>query len=216
MFLNINFLNSMTLDAYIESILFFKAEALSIKKLAEILNAKEGMIEDALVVLQERLRGRGVVLLRKEDKVMLGSSPEAGVLIEKMIKDELSKDLGKAGLETLAIVLYRGPVTRSMIDYIRGVNSTFILRNLLVRGLVEKIPNPDDQRSLLYRPTFELLAHLGVAKIEDLPEYSKIQEEIHTFIHTQDEKEEGDAQGEVAQNDDKESDIKEQEDGRDT
>jgi segregation and condensation protein B len=75
------------------------------------------------------------------------------------------KDLGKAGLETLSIILYQGPISRAEIDYIRGVNSNFILRNLLIRGLIERVENPHDQRSFLYKPTLELISYLGLSKI---------------------------------------------------
>src|SRR3989344_3911323 len=136
----------------------------------------------ALGVLKEKLLGRGVTLIEKDDEVMLGTAPEASGMIEELSKEELSRDLGKAGLETLSIVLYRGPITRSGIDYICGVNSTFILRNLLIRGLVEKIPNPNDQRSFLYRATFDLLSHLGIPRVEDLPEYGNTNESIEKFI----------------------------------
>ncbi|MBI2099909.1 MAG: SMC-Scp complex subunit ScpB, partial [Candidatus Vogelbacteria bacterium] len=74
----------------------------------------------------------------------------------------------------LTIVLYKGPLTRAEIDYIRGVNSSFILRHLSIRGLVERIPNPKDARSFLYRPTFDLFQHLGLSKIEELPEYGEL------------------------------------------
>jgi chromosome segregation and condensation protein ScpB len=75
----------------------------------------------------------------------LGTVPEASELIEKIIKDELTRELGKSSLETLTIILYKSPIAKPEIDYIRGVNSNYILRNLLVRGLVEKISNPKDQ-----------------------------------------------------------------------
>lgn len=171
----------MKLDQKIEAILFFKAEPVSIKKLSQILNKKEEEINQALSVLEEKISDRGVRLLHKDDKITLTTIPEAGEIIEGLIKEELSKDLGKAGLETLSIVLYRGPVTRSKIDYIRGVSSTFILRNLLVRGLVERVSNPDDQRSFLYKPTFELLSYLGISKIENLPEYEAVKNEVKNF-----------------------------------
>lgn len=171
----------MTIDAKIESILFFKAEPLSVKKLAQILKTEEQEIITALQTLKEKLAGRGVALLEKDGEVMLGTAPEASGIIEELTKEELTRDLGRAGLETLSIVLYRGPITRSGIDYIRGVNSTFILRNLLIRGLVEKIPNPEDQRSFLYRPTFDLLSYLGIPRVEDLPEYQNTNEAIETF-----------------------------------
>jgi segregation and condensation protein B len=103
-----------------------------------------------------------------------------GPLIESLIKDELSKDLGKAGLETLAIVLYRGPIARSEVNYIRGVNSNYILRNILVRGLIEK-DEASSARSTVYRPTFELLSYLGISKVEDLPEYQNARSTVEVF-----------------------------------
>ncbi|MBI5816812.1 MAG: SMC-Scp complex subunit ScpB [Candidatus Yonathbacteria bacterium] len=172
----------MSIDAKLEAILFFKAEPLSIKKLTQILKVDEPEVKSALATLKEKLTGRGVTLIEKDDEVMLGTAPEASGIIEELSKEELSRDLGKAGLETLSIVLYCGPITRSGIDYIRGVNSTFILRNLLIRGLVEKIPNPTDQRSFLYRATFDLLAHLGIPRVEDLPEYGSTNESIEKFV----------------------------------
>lgn len=184
----------MTLDQKIESILFFKAEPVSIKDLSKILTSNEDAILSGCKELEKKLESRGVVLLRKDDKVTLGTSPEMSELIEAMVKEELSKDLGKAGLETLSIVLYRGPISRSKIDYIRGVSSTFILRNLLVRGLVERVQDPNDQRSFLYKPTFEMLSYLGISKIEDLPEYEKVKEEIDLFETQKDKSSEDDNQ----------------------
>ena len=180
----------MKLQAKIEAILFWKGEPITIKKLSGFLSAPEEEIKTALVELENNLKERGIILVKKDDEVMLGTSAEMGTLIEDLVKEELTKDLGKAGLETLSIVLYKGPIRRSQIDYIRGVNSNFILRNLLIRGLVEKISDPKDQRSLLYRPTFELLSYLGLSKTEDLPEYGSVTEEIKQFVEAS-EKEEG-------------------------
>jgi segregation and condensation protein B len=121
--------------------------------------------------LRERLQARGVQVLEKDGEVMLGTHPEASAIIEQLTKEELNRDLGKAGLETLTIVLYKGPITRAELDYIRGVNSSFILRHLTVRGLVDKVVNPADSRSFLYQPSFEVLQHLGITKKEELPDY---------------------------------------------
>jgi len=175
--------NTQTADfvALLEAILFFKAEPMSIKKLGKLLEVNEAAVEMGLTKLKERLVGRGVMLLEKDGEVTLGTVPEAGSLIEKMRREELAKDIGKAGLETLSIILYRGPISRGRIDYIRGVNSAFIVRNLLVRGLVERVPNPGRARGFLYRPTFDLLSFLGVAKVEDLPEYKTANEELNNF-----------------------------------
>jgi segregation and condensation protein B len=166
------------LENKIEAILFFKGEAVSIKQLGVLLSVEKQEIIVALESLKQNLQNRGLRLIKNEDKVMLGTAPEIFDLIEGLRKDELSKDLGKAGLETLSIILYKGPITRSEIDYIRGVNSSSILRNLLVRGLVERKTNEKNQRIFLYSPTFELLQFLGITNLEELPEFNEIKEEF--------------------------------------
>lgn len=168
-----------TLDAKIEAVLFYKGEPEKIKNLAKILNVTEEDILISLNKLKERLVGLQIV--QHEDTVALVTAGEFSELIESIRKDELTKDLGKAGSETLSIILYKGNVTRAEVDYIRGVNSTFILRNLLIRGLIKKVTNPKDQRSYLYKPTLELLSYMGVSKIEDLPDYDRVQREFELF-----------------------------------
>lgn len=174
-------LYKMTLDAKIEALLFFKTDPVSYKELAKILGVSEEEILRGLELLEEKLSERGICLLKKDESVMLGTSSEMSATIETLIKEELDRDLGKAGLETMAIVLYRGPILKSEIDYIRGVNSGFILRNLLVRGLVEKEQNPSG-RGFVYRPTFELMQHLGVAEIEKLPDFEEINKSLTAGI----------------------------------
>lgn len=168
----------MELQQRIEAILFWKAEPVPIKKLAQLLNASVEDTRAGLTALENALQGRGLALVSTDDEVMLGTAKEMSSLIEALTKDELTKDLGKAGLETISIVLYQGPISRADIDYIRGVNSQFILRALLIRGLIERVDNPEDARSFLYKPTLELLSHLGVSKITDLPEYEQVRAEI--------------------------------------
>ncbi len=173
----------MDTSAKIEAVLFYKAEPVTKKRLSEMLVCGPEDIDAGIARLSERLQntGGGVRLMEHAGSVMLASAPESSALIESIIKEELSRDLGKAASETLAIVLYLGPIVRSRIDWIRGVNSTFILRNLMVRGLIERVPNPTDERSFLYRPTFDLLGHVGVARVEDIADYETIRMEISQF-----------------------------------
>ncbi len=161
----------MTLDARIEAILFWKAEPIKISKLATLLDTTEGDIRDALDELKENLENRGITLVEWEDEVTLSTAPGVSELIESLTKEELMKDLGKAGLETLSIVLYKGPVTRADIDYVRGVNSSYILRNLSIRGLVVREGN-------LYKPTLELISYLGIKNIDELPDKETIIAEL--------------------------------------
>ncbi|MBI5401013.1 MAG: SMC-Scp complex subunit ScpB [Candidatus Yonathbacteria bacterium] len=175
---------TLSISARIEALLFYKGEPVSVRFLAQTLNVLEDEVREGFDLLDRELKGRGVTLVRNGDEVMLGTAPVMGLLIERLIKEELSKDLGKAGLETLAIVLYRGPVARSDINYIRGVNSNYILRALMVRGLIEK-DESSSVRGTVYRPTFELLSYLGVSKVEDLPEYKTSRGAVEAFEEEQ-------------------------------
>lgn len=168
----------LPLDAQIEAILFFKTDAMSIRKLSELLNVNKELVEEALTQLKVKLEGRGVSLTRHGDEVMLTCAKEASLLIEKLAKDELEGELSRASVETLSIVLYRGSVTKSEIDYIRGVNASFILRALQIRGLVERTQNPKDGRAFIYKPTIELYNFLGITKKEELPDYEKLMKEL--------------------------------------
>ncbi len=184
----------MSIPDTIEAILFHYAEPVKVARLATLLKITEGEVRDALGELDARLSEKGGVrLVQNRDEVTLGTAPEASATIEAITKEELSKELSKSAVETLSIVLYKGPLTRAEIDYIRGVNSTFILRNLQIRGLVEKIDNPNDQRSFLYQPTFRLLESLGVKRLADLPRYDEVATTLASFVTTKEEeaKEEG-------------------------
>ncbi len=162
---------SIELESKIEGLLFYRGEEVFVKELAKIFNVTDEEIMESLIKLEQNLAGRGIVLVKKEDKVVLGVSGELGTLIEEIRKEELNKELSKASLETLSIILYKNGVSRSEIDYIRGVNSSFILRNLLVRGLIEKVVDTKDSRKILYRATFDTLSYLGITSIEQLPNY---------------------------------------------
>ncbi len=169
------------LEKGIEAVLFWKGEPITIKKLSQIFGKTEEEISVALNSLEAKISDRGIIIVRKEDEVTLGTSKDTSEIIEKLTKEELVKDLGKAGLETLSIIIYQGPISRAEVDYIRGVQSTFILRNLMIRGLIEKVTNPKDQRSFLYKPSFELLSYMGISKIEDMPEFAEAKKAIEDF-----------------------------------
>lgn len=183
----------LDISAQIEALLFFKGEPVSVRSLAIMLNVSEDTIRGGILSLERSLPGRGITLVRNGDEVELRTGAQMGETIEALMKDELNKELGKAGLETLAIVLYRGPITRSEINYIRGVNSNHILRTLLVRGLIEKVEEGAGEgasRSTIYRPTFDLLSYMGVSKVEDLPEYESVRAGVETFKSEDSKKEE--------------------------
>jgi len=171
----------MKLETNIEGVLFYKSEPVKKVFLAEFFEISPDDLDSALLNLGESLKERGVQLASTDTTVQIVTSSEISDTIEKLRKDDLSKTIGKAGSETLAIILYRGPLTRAEIDSVRGVNSTFIIRNLMVRGLVERRPNPRDSRSFLYAITPSLLNHLGIKNKEELPEFSEIMDSLDQF-----------------------------------
>lgn len=166
-----------------EALLFTEGGPITIKKLAQLLYCKDDSEAiAALKLLSEKLKGRGISLMLTDTEAALAVSAEAAPLVQKASDLELSREIGDAGLEVLAILLYRGRSTRAEIDYIRGVNSSTTLRTLLARGLVSRAGNPQDARGgYVYGATAELLAHLGAADSSKLPDYARITGELASF-----------------------------------
>lgn len=169
----------MNLKSAIESILFVQGEPLAISRLVKITGAKKAEVESALRELADERRERGIVLIENGGEWQFATHPANKVVVEKLVTSELSEDLSRASLEVLSIVAYKCPVSRAQIEYIRGVNSSFTLRNLLIRGLVSREENPSDRRAYLYRISTDFLKHLGLSRPEELPQYEAFhQQEI--------------------------------------
>lgn len=179
--------HSHNIPQQIEAYLFFKGEPVTSKEIAKDLKISVEDVTKHIQELEEQHKGskRGIVLVQYNDMFTLGTHPDVSDVITRLTKEELQKDLGKSALETLTIILYQGPMNRSKIDHIRGVNSQFILRNLLMRGLISRIPDPQDERSFVYMPSLDLLTHLGISRIEDLPEYNQVLKTLQTFAETE-------------------------------
>lgn len=171
-------MNEQQLSQHIEALLFVEGGSLKKSELAKLLAVELSVLEAALVSLKDALVGRGVVLVDDSTFVELRTSPQVAQKIEELRKEELSKDIGKAGLEVLACIMYRGPLTRAEVDFIRGVNSSQTLRTLLMRGLIRKVPNPKDERSFLYEATTETLSQLGIVHIGELPEHAEVKAKL--------------------------------------
>jgi segregation and condensation protein B len=168
----------------LEALLFFLGEPITIRKLAQLTGCPEDEVRHALLALQKQYENRGVRLLLKDEQALFVTAPECATLLDQFHTEKFTQELGKAALETLAIILYRSPVTRADIEYIRGVNSTFTLRTLLVRGLIERVFSSHDQRIFQYRPKMDLLKHLGISSVEEMPEFDTVKREIETFETT--------------------------------
>lgn len=162
----------MTPSSRILAYLFGAGEPVEKQKLFTKLGipAEQAVLDEAALLAN----AAGLALIDDGRELELRTGPGAAEIMDEMRREEFSRDIGKAGLETLSILLYKGPASRAQIDYLRGVNSNYILRSLYMRGLVRRVANPKDERSLLYEATTELLAHLGVSTSEQLPEIESI------------------------------------------
>ncbi len=169
--------------ASLEALLFIHGEPLTYKKITSVLGLGKGEAEPLAAELKKHLEetGRGLQLVSDKEKIQLATKPEFNKILEDFVKDELTEDLSPASLEALSIVAYLGPISRAKLEYLRGVNSIVILRSLMIRGLVERLPDPEHPSGFLYRPTFDLMKHLGLGAKEELPEYQKFQELLKVF-----------------------------------
>ncbi|MEP7162960.1 MAG: SMC-Scp complex subunit ScpB [Candidatus Moraniibacteriota bacterium] len=172
----------------IEAILFVSGEPLSLARLSKILELPRKEVETALTGLKEHLSNdsdSGLFLIQNADSVELATKGEHAHLIEALTKSTLQENLSRAALEVLSIIAYRAPVTRSHIESIRGVNCSFTLRNLLLRGLVERSGNPEDAREYVYAPSFLFLERLGVGSVKALPDFESLSQDERLHLVTE-------------------------------
>ena len=162
----------------LEALLFIHGEPISLTKIASGLGLEIGEVEELIAKFSESLtaENRGLNLMKMGERVQLATKPEINSALENFVKSELSEELTPASLEVLSLVCYLGPISRSKIEYLRGVNSSFTLRSLLMRGLIDRIPDPNSAIAYLYRPTFELLGHLGLKSPDEMPEFEKFRD----------------------------------------
>ncbi len=166
----------------IEAILFATAEPMTYAALAKLLDASIDNIGEAVTELKATLDGHGIILTELNQVVSLATSSEFSGLIESMRKEELSKELSKASAETLAVIAYIPGATKSQIEFIRGVNASYSLRALSMRGLIE---SKGAGRAVTYHPTLELLTHYGITRIEELPNYRDTKAKLEALLGSQ-------------------------------
>jgi len=164
------------LPSALEALLFLRGEPMKQEDLARAMDVAVDAVSQGLQTLEERLQssGSGLRLLRAPDGVQLVTASDHAEIVERFLKAGMREQLTPAAAETLAIVAYRGPIHRAGIEAIRGVNSSFTLRLLAIRGLVERSPSPKDRRVFLYQISADALRHLGLTTVQDLPDYASL------------------------------------------
>ena len=162
----------------LENILFVAAEPVAVSHLADVLGLSAEEVEAALRDLQADYSHRGLRLQRHKDRVQLVTAPEAAPYVERFLELDLSSKLSTAALETLGIIAYRQPVTRSQIETVRGVSCDGVLRTLLGHGLIEEYGRLEQAgRPILYGTTFQFLQHFGLTGYDELPSLEEMEED---------------------------------------
>ncbi len=164
-----------SLETKIESLLFLATKPLSVSAMIKALGATGTDVTAALLTLAEQrnTENSGIHLTNTGEDWQLVTNPACAELGEKLVKDE-DGELTRPSLEALTIIAYRGPVTKPEIEAIRGVNCTLILRNLLMRGLIEEKEDSLKGQSV-FSLSMEAVRFLGIHDVRELPSY----EELH-------------------------------------
>ena len=184
----------------IESILFFRGEETSVSYLAKVLEEKPGKIREEVKDMVEKYDQSSLEVIFENDKVFLGIQSKFSDIIEKTKAKETVGQLGKASLETLSVIMYKSPIAKAELDYIRGVNSNYILRSLTIRGLVEK--RKEDGKTL-YVPTIDLMRFMGISKLEDLPDFQSVRAQLESIKESDEKDKEGEESKEDAPEEEK-------------
>jgi len=162
----------------LEALLFVAGKPFRAKDFAGILETDEPAVKSALESLAADKKNAGIVLLENNGEYQLSTNSACSTQVKNFLNAELREKLTDATVEVLAIIAYRQPISKAEIEAIRGVNSQYSLRHLLMRGLIEKTTNPGDARSFLYQTTTEFLMHMGMPSVSELPEFAKLVEHI--------------------------------------
>lgn len=171
----------MNKEAVLEGLLFVVGDdGLTIDAIKDILDLNDDEAKELIISLKEKYesddRGIGISFLGNTFK--LTTKKEHREYYQKLIENPETNVLSGAALETLAIIAYNEPVTRVMVDEIRGVSSRDMIRKLVAKGLVKETGRSElPGRPILYATTSEFLDYFGLASKDELPKFEKVIEE---------------------------------------
>ena len=167
----------MNLKAVLEGILFVVGdEGISDDRLLKILGISEEKLQNIIDEYDEDLQmeDRGLKLERFNNNYKLVTKKEHADFYKSLVDEEVNDTLSPAALETLAIIAYNGPITRVMVDEIRGVGSIYVIRKLVLKNLIKEVGKSElPGRPILYGVTDQFLYYFGLKSLDDLPEINK-------------------------------------------
>lgn len=171
-------MNLDKIKSQILTILFISSKPVSLQELTETLEVDQETIKLAVSEIVSQNHTSGIILLAHNDRLQLASNPDNSQVVKKYLSLELREKLSDAALETLAVIAYKQPISKAEVENIRGVNSQYTIRQLLIRGLIEKIGSSTDRRVQLYKTTLEFMQHLGLKDMKELPDFEELTKTI--------------------------------------
>ncbi len=161
------------IESAIEGILFAAGEPVKLERLALALGVEPEVCRQALQRLADQYSydRRGIRIVQLEDSWQMCSAPEQAAVIRRALERRKPPQLSPSALEALSVVAYYQPTTRTYVDQIRGVDSSYTMGLLQERGLIEECGRLDAPgRPILYQTTPLFLRSFGLRTLEDLPE----------------------------------------------
>ncbi|NCO23176.1 SMC-Scp complex subunit ScpB [bacterium (Candidatus Moisslbacteria) CG12_big_fil_rev_8_21_14_0_65_36_11] len=165
------------LKSEIESLLFISNRPLRKKELVNFFKVNKEEINEEIknLISQYNIASSGIRIIDNGDEIEMITGPENAGVVKDFLKVEIEKELTPAGLETLSIIAYRGPISAEELSELRGINCAIILRHLLIKGLiVEK----EEEGKFLYQVSLDFIRHLGINNLEELPNWQKLNRNV--------------------------------------
>ncbi|EFQ83951.1 segregation and condensation protein B [Aeromicrobium marinum DSM 15272] len=173
-------LEMLELRPALEAVLMVADQPLDHLTLAQAVGHPPQDVHDALELLAAEYReaGRGFDLRPVGGGWRFYTREEYASAVERFVLDGQQARLTQAALETMAVVAYRQPISRSRISAIRGVNVDGVVRTLVTRGLIEEAGTDAESGAILYRTTSYFLERMGLGSLADLPEIAPMLPEL--------------------------------------
>lgn len=163
------------LTTSLESMLFASAKPTPLSLIKKTLDVSDEVLREAIEDIRTRFNTEesGIHLVEHDNKLQFVSNPNQSETLSGFLKQEITGELTRPQLETLTIIAYRGPITKPEVEQIRGINCSIIIRNLLMRALIEE---REDKEKLqpVYTISTRFLRHLGLTSIKELPDYQAL------------------------------------------
>ena len=164
-----------TQTAKLQAVLFTSGAPVTKKRLMSVLPCRGDELEQLLKELRSTLQNSGLDIIDDGTKVALATSPDMREYITQLQQEDRTAPLSQASQETLAIIVYGGPIAKTDLDFLRGVNTQYTVRRLMIRALIQE---SKVEKGRMFTVTVDLLRHLGVRTITELPEYESIRKSI--------------------------------------